>query len=283
MQDKSARVGIGFSIFGCFSALVMGLFPMTGWTIPPMWAQIGVIVSFVFMLVGLVLIFSALKKSSTKIKEQEITIKEQDDSLRILRQKYTRFDEISTIVDKMNKMLSDFVDTKIDETISRETMEYIFFSWIAKAGNYLLPISEKPSTFSWIACLILVSFQILSFIKANDRAITKMSWLNGEMDEKNVGLREITETDEYKKLLDDLTSIRNKIGNEMLNQSIDKYMLYSYTLNSFLLFYAYTREYRNRMPMLRIPITQIEYAFNVKMNALRTQIIKHVELSLIGR
>lgn len=284
-MDNSAKFGIGLWLIGSFSPIIVGVLPMTmDWTIPPTIAKIVVIGSIIFMVIGLGFIISSFKKSSTKIKEQNATIKEQEDRLSRLRRKHTNFDEIPNIVDKMNKRLNDFVESKANENISSDLLLDIFFNWSVKVVHYLRPISGKPSNFDLIICTLLMSFRIRRIGKADDKAVADIQWLNGEMDEKNVGLKQVTETDEYKKLADRLADIRNNIGNEILNKAIEKYMLYSYSVNSFILFYAYAlRHDFIRIPMLRIPISQVSNAFNIKMNVLRTGIVKYVELSLIGK
>lgn len=284
-MDNSAKFGIGLWLIGSFSTIIVGVLPMTmDWTIPPTIAKIVVISSITFMIIGLGFIISSFKKSSTKIKEQDATIREQEDRLSRLRGKHKEFDEIPNIVDKMNKTLNDFVASKANESISSDLLLDIFFNWSVKVIRYMRPVSGKPSNFDLIICIILMSFRIRRIGKADDKAVSDILWLNGVMDERSVGLKQVTETDEYKKLAYRLAEIRNKIGSEKLNKTIERYMWYSYSVNTFSLFYAYAlRHDFIRIPMLRIPIPQIINAFNIKMNALRTKIVKYIELSLIGK
>lgn len=289
MWNKSAKFGIGLSLLGFFSQLIVGILPMTiDWIIPPIIAKIIVIVGFTFMLVGLGFILSCLKKSSKTIKEQKVIIKDQENSLRVLRRNNPHFSNISSLVDKMDGLLRDAVDTKVDEVVNEDTMADIFLNWAAKMDLRLLRFIPKPSSqFRWAIWFYLMSIQMPRIMRSEGKTLSALYWLGGEMDERDVGLKQIKETTNYKELLSKLKDVRGSLGNEMLNDAIEKYLLYSYSLNSLLLFFLYSRKLNvnNRLipRKFRLAVVQVKDAFDIIMSRRRNEIAKYVEMSLIGK
>ncbi len=174
-----------------------------------------------------------------------------------------------------------------------EMLFEVIQSWAAKTGVWIWYKPKKGrKKVNWFDRVIIavqiqtVLFQLKRTLSLqNSGMMLSLQALAGELDDRNIGLSSKLDEPYFEKK-EKLDKLLQSLGSVDVSNAIQRHLLYSYGLNSLLLFVQYisSTDYPKWLPAKFKPsITSLTQAIDAHILKLRAVVVNQVQLYLVGK
>jgi len=295
----SNKIAIGFwSTFTSWSfSVLLEVLQLNNIVLSPVLLNIASCVLVLLTLFGLSMMGYGIIQWARQSRKQKQIIEKQNDnitdlehSLESLRREYSGLYLVNlpSLLTWIHRHLQSVVGVMSGLKTDDEVLLGVIQSWTAKIGVkiWYYPKKGKVNRLLMGLQISMLLFRLKKKLSlTNDAMIVSLHKLAGELDDKGIGIASNLD-DSYSAKREELDNLLQGLGSEDVSNAIQKLLLYSYGLNSLLLFVQYVRvaDYPRWIPMkFRTSESSLTQAINIQIASLRANAVNQLQLYLVGR
>ena len=297
---SKVKIGFGAAFTSWVFDTLLEVLQMKGIALSPTSLDVAFYGLIVLLGFGLLMMVWGFVEWARKTRQQKQIIENQSDDIAGLENSLELFrrgfhspyntylvvlpHKLTQIHQYLQSAAEQVVETKLNDILLYNILQ----SWATKikVRIWYKPKHAKINKFLWnLQILTLLADCKKALTLLDDKMLTSLHKLAGELDDKGIGLLSRLDNS-YTQTRTELDDILKSLGSPTTNNYIEKYLLYSYSLNSLLLFITYISpaEYQKWLPMkYRTPQASLIQAINAQMRNQRAEVVKHIHLYLVGK